>query len=259
MDIIFLIKKWVAILAAPLSIALILGVIGLALLSIKRTRLAVCFWCLSLFMTWASSFQPISNKAIGLVEQQVNAFTPDRMRSDHAVVHVLGGGHAESQRYPLGAQLFSSSLARLVEGIRVYRMYPEATFVLSGFEGWNTSNTMANAEVSKHLAVALGIPENKIITFPQAKDTRMEAELIKAYLATQPHDFTYDLVLVSSASHLPRALNLFDQQGLSPIAAPSYFLSSDKSEQLYPTQSALYQTERAIYESLGQIGVRLRE
>lgn len=259
MDFIFVIKKLVAVLATPLSISLILGGIGLFLLMIKRSRTAACFWAFSLFMTWASSFQPISNKAIGLVEQQVNAFNSESMETDRAIVHVLGGGHSESERYPLGAQLFSSSLARLVEGIRVYRMYPEATLVLSGFEGWKTRNTIANAEVSKRLAIALGIPEDKIVTFPKARDTRMEAELIKSYLEAPPHKGAFDLVLVSSASHLPRALTLFEEQGLTPIPAPSYFLSADQSERLYPTHSALHQTERAIYEGLGRLWVWLRQ
>ncbi len=248
MDPLFIVKKFVIALVAPLSIALIVGIAGLINVALGRRRSGVFWISLSLVIVWVSSFNPIANRLLIPLE---STYPPYQYQQDTAVayVHVLGGGHMEGDRYPNQAQLSSSSLARLVEGLRIANLHPESTLVLSGYAG---KNQLPNAEVAKNVALSLGFDAGRIQLLPEAKDTREEAQGI-AELA-QGHS----IVLVTSATHLPRAMNIFSQEGLSPVPAPTYFLSSEHSGSLYPTYEAVQKTERLLYEQVGLLWVEIK-
>lgn len=251
MDVIFTIKKLVIALISPLSIALILGVLGwLYLLLGKKTRAAVLLFG-SLLVTWAASFNPIGDALMRSHEAQYQAFQyQDDL--DVSVIHVLGGGHSESHRYVNGAQLSSSSMARVTEGVRLARLYPDARLVFSGYEGHSGVNKLANAEAAKLFARSLGMDEDRIYLLTESKDTREEAIDVE--------DMIQDgrLLLVTSASHMPRAVAIFKQEGITPIPAPTYFLGSDRASRYYPTYEAVQKTQRYFYEKVGVLWIELR-
>ena len=68
-------------------------------------------------------------------------------------------------------------------------------------------------------AMQLGIPKDRIITFPLAKDTIEEAQYLKWDVGTYPFR------LVTSATHMPRSMAIFQGQGLTPEAAPTDFIT----------------------------------
>lgn len=251
MDVVFLIKKWVIAFLSPLSIALLIGVWALwSLMRGKTTRAGVLVF-LSLLITWAASFNPVGDFLMRSHEKGLTAFEYQEALNV-SVVHVLGGGHSESVRFPTGAQLGSSSLARVIEGVRIAQLYPDARLVFSGYEGYSGVNRLTNAEVAKALAVSIGVDEERIDLLTEAKDTREEAIDVA--------DMVGDgrLVLVTSASHMPRALTIFKQEGLTPIPAPTYFMGSDQSGSYYPTHEAVHKTQRFIYEKVGLLWVELK-
>ena len=244
MDFVFLIKKLVIGLISPLSISLFFGLIALYAMVSSRKTLAIFSLTLSLLVTWAASFNPVGNALMWDHEARYPAFQyNDDIEVD--AVHVLGGGHMESKRFAGGAQLSSSSLARVVEGIRIAQMYPDARLVFSGYAGYTGVNKTPNAEVAKAVAVSLGIDEERIDLLTEAKDTREEAIDVE--------DFIHDgrLILVTSASHMPRAVTIFKQEGLKPIPAPTYFLGAENLSPSFPSAGNLQKTERYLYEKVG--------
>ena len=58
------------------------------------------------------------------------------------------------------------------------------------------------------------------------------------------------LALVTSASHMPRAMLLFQQQGVTPVAAPTYYIAKWPADWRFGSEGLL-KSERAIYEYLG--------
>jgi len=251
MDVVFLIKKLVIGLISPLSISLFFGLIALYALMSSRKTLAIFSLSVSLLVTWAASFNPVGNFLMRDHEARYPAFQyKEDIEVD--VVHVLGGGHMESKRFAGGAQLSSSSLARVVEGIRVAQLYPDARLVFSGYAGYIGVNKQPNAEVAKAVAVSLGIDEERIDLLTEAKDTREEAIDVE--------DFVHEgrLILVTSASHMPRAVTIFKQESLNPIPAPTYFLGAEETSNFFPTYRALQKTERYVYEQVGLAWVALK-
>jgi len=161
---------------------------------------------------------------------------------------VLGGGTVPEVQRPANSKLNGGSLARIIEGIRLANLFPKAHLVLTGAGSPGDLNSTAG--LMAQTAVAMGITPTRITTLDQAMDTPDEAHLTAGLI---PHKDT--LILVTSASHLHRAMRLFQKQGLTPIPAPAYFLTKTTTRhsimEYIPSADNLKRSERAIYEYLG--------
>ena len=91
---------------------------------------------------------------------------------------------------------------------------------------------------------------------PRPKSTAQEAEYLGPILAD--HRFA----LVTSATHMPRALAIFRARGLDPIAAPTGHLAKTRQGVdvfgLVPAEQSLMRTKAAWYEFLGRVWAKLR-
>ena len=240
----FYLKKVIGMLLMPIPLT-ISGII-LGLLLIKRfPRIGHGLIISSLVLLTLTSWHPIADRLLTPFENDYPMFD---INHPVDVVIVLGGCHSSNDNMPEASQLCSSSVYRLLEGLRVLKHNPNALLFVSGYEG---SDQRTHAEVSKEVAIALGVDSKRIVTFPQARDTQEEAQQMKPFLQTK------SFALVTEASHLKRAVNFFEQAGLNPLPAPAVQLASDSSDWRV-NASAQYKSERAFYEALGQLWQWLR-
>ena len=249
----FELKKVVSSLLMPLPAMLILGFLGLILIMFTaRRKLGSLIILVSLCGTFLISFQPLSSRLLMPLERQYSAFLPINETIDY--VMVLGGGHVVDDQVPPTSELSRASLMRLSEGIRILRMYPGAKLILSGYAG---GTDVSHARVMAKVALALGVSKPDIILLETAKDTWEEARQAAAFVQSKK------LVLVTSASHMKRALNEFESAGLSPYPAPTNFLAQKEMEQAWqkytPQSRYLEQTESYWHETMGQIWQSLRD
>ena len=88
----------------------------------------------------------------------------------------------------------------------------------------NTKGLKSQAEISKETAISLGVREEAIEMLDTPTTTLEEAIAFKARYGTEKH-----LILITSALHMPRAVEIFADQGLAVIPAPSnYFYKTDE-------------------------------
>jgi uncharacterized SAM-binding protein YcdF (DUF218 family) len=183
-----------------------------------------------------------------------SATLPDGSPAPRWVV-VLGGGRGDRPSLAPIHQLSAPSLVRLAEGIRLQRLLPEAKLVLSG--GGNGAGT-SEAQVLAAAAVSLGAPEDRMVLESQSCDTIDEVRALRAVLGEER------FVLITSATHLPRAMAMFKQAGMNPIPAPTDYLVRDEASGmsvvlgLIPHAGAGLMAERALHEYLGLFWARLR-
>lgn len=166
---------------------------------------------------------------------------------------VLGCWHNDDDALPLVAKIHKCSLPRVVQGVKLWRLFPEATLLFSGHTARNDG--VSHPEISARLAMDLGVPEHKILKVIGAKDTEDGINLYKHHIANTP------FIVVSSATHMERVLFLYRKHGLEPILSPAEYASAHGhfSWQLFvPDAMSLYQSERAIYELLGNAWVKLK-
>jgi uncharacterized SAM-binding protein YcdF (DUF218 family) len=246
-DTLFLLKKIAAVLLMPLPLALLLVVAGGLLLVLRYRRNGGLLLGLGVLVVFLAAWGPVADALLGSLERRHPPVLDARPYEGIVAVVVLGCGFNPAASLPITSQLTDSALIRLNEGIRLYRQLPGARLVLAGGPVFDSG---AAAHGYAEAARALGVKAKDLVLLDTPRDTAQEAVAVRELLGGgQP------LLLVTSASHMPRAMHLFQKAGLTPIPAPTRHksLREDRSHLTYWVPSALHlrKTERAIYEYMG--------
>lgn len=240
----FTLKKIVSIFLMPLSIGLILFFLGLIFLYKKSYKKAKIFLTISFLWIYIIGYSPFSNALIKPLESQYKAYT--KIDSSINYILVLGSGHVTNDDVSKISQLSNSALMRISEGIRIYRQLNNAKIIFSGYAGEDVKTP--HAFIAKDVAISLGVSKENILTQEEAKDTKEEAELVSKIVAKQK------FILVTSAFHMPRAMKIFQNENLNPIAAPTDFLSKEDGDYLRePRAKEIRKTEVAMHEYIGTL------
>ena len=250
----FLLKKIVAPLFLPVSLCLELLLLGLFLLWFTRKQktgkviLSIGFLLLAFL-----SYSAVSDELLQPLEYKY----PPILKADDAPgvkwVVVLGGGHISDPRLPVTSQIGGASVARLVEGIRLYKMLPGSKLILSGGSAFDP---VASAKIMADVAIAMGVDKQDLILESSSKDTKDQARLIKEIVGKD------SFLMVTSASHMPRSIALFERQGMRPIPAPTGFGVKQRQRpspgMFFPGAYALLKAEIAFHEYLGMAWAKIR-
>lgn len=170
--------------------------------------------------------------------------------SGQCFVMVLGSSHSDIQAATAVQSLSAVALARLSEGIRQLGLGQDCILIVSGWGGELTQ--ISHAEMMANAAVELGVNKSKIIQFPLAKDTLEEAQYLKWELGDS------SFRLVTSASHMPRAMAIFTGKGLAASAAPTDFRARDDFWWRLTAEN-LVSSQRAIHEYIGRLWLWIKQ
>jgi len=215
-------------LVMPLNLVFILFGAGGILLLVKWYRGAVAAVAGAVIILLVSLTPYLPDLVTASLQDRYDVFSPeenpdllrvpDESGQDtlsYPTVHimVLGGGHNPDQWLPPTNRLSSRALGRLTEGIRLHNQIPGSLLI---FSGWSSSGGQSVAEVMGLAAIDLGVDENHIRLLTRPNNTCREAqEYYRHFGSGSP------LILVTSATHMPRAMQLFRQTGLDPFPAPA--------------------------------------
>lgn len=256
----FSLKKLVTLLFLPLSFSILAGSIGLVLVWRKRTE-RIGRWLLTLAVL---SLVVFSNKGVALVllspletryaavpEARSTDDLPPALQACHAVV-VLGGGHGDAPSLSRVNQLSTAALARVAEAIRIWRLLPNASYIVSGHHIRNLSH----AQVLGEAAVSLGVPPGRIVRLDDPRDTEDEInELVRRYGRTP-------VAIVTSSWHMPRVMELSRSAGLNAVPCPCDYILKPGADRGWALLAwdlgALERSTKAIHEYLGLLWLKFR-
>jgi uncharacterized SAM-binding protein YcdF (DUF218 family) len=239
----------------PLPLCLILLLAGLLLLWFtKRQKAGKILVSAGVFILIIATCGPASDVLLNELEEEYSPIaTSELPGSSPRWIIVLGGGHTIDPRLPATSQLAESSLARLVEGIRLQRLFPDSKLLLSGGPGEAAEPV---AQTMSRAAQALGVAASDIVLEDVSKNTAEEAALVAPMIGQER------FLLVTSAAHMPRAVALFRKKGLDPIPSPSDYgvkvEAGRSSFGLYPRSGRLNQADIAMHEYVGMKWAKLR-
>lgn len=216
MELSFLLKKSISMLLMPFSLGILLLLLGLIFLVYNKFKKAKIVLSMSLVWLFIISYSPFAN---ALLYQYENIYpTLHQAPKNIGYIYVLGNAHHTDDTQPITSQNHEVSTVRLNEAIRLYhQLERKPIIIVSGYKGLYDSTS--GALMQKRLALALGVDETNLHIEPFVKDTQEEAAAAKKYLGQAP------FVLVTSASHMKRALRFFKHVGLHPIPAPTNHLA----------------------------------
>lgn len=260
----FVLKKLVASLLMPLSIALIVLWAGWWLTR-KPTRNA---FGSVLLLLGILTLTLGANKGIGILlirplESQYRALpdfealtdVPPVLKDCRAII-VLGGGHTDTPGLPSTSRLSASALARIVEGCRLASALPHAELWTSGPS--TSSQGAPHAALLAEVAVQLGVSKARIRLIESGYDTEGEARAVAVLLGADG-----PIALVTSAWHMPRAVRLFNHAGIRVVPCPTDFAvrlnpGFNVSDYLGCDLTGLERSQKAIYEYLGLAWAKMR-
>jgi uncharacterized SAM-binding protein YcdF (DUF218 family) len=143
-----------------------------------------------------------------------------------------------------------ASVKRDLEGIIIHKSMPNSKIIFTGYEGNTDTPT---AVMNARLAEALGVKKEDMIVNPKPKDTKEEAIFTKSLVGNEP------FILVTSATHIPRAMRLFKSLGLNPIPAPTNFYKKEFNGFFEaPSISSFSRSQIAMHEYWGILWSKLR-
>lgn len=241
-------RTFFSIIIQPLSIFWLLALLAVLFelkhktVYAKKLLLVALAWLLLV----STCFLP--NYLIGSLEKVYKPFEPGRVVDTSEVnILVLGAGHTADPALSANKQLTSNALGRLVEGIRIHGLFPNSNLIVSGGTG---TEITATAEVLKQTALVLGVSPGDIITLATTENTADEATQYK-----QLGSKTHQLILVTEAFHMPRAMMVFEKAGLHPIPAPSnyQYKKGEKTDfiKCLPNANNIWKMEFATHEYAG--------
>ena len=244
----FIMKKWLGGLLMPLPLSLLLLFIALLLLFFsKKQTLAKWITLISFIILVTFSLLPTAYYLNKPLERRYAPLLVAEQSLDYILV--LGASGVHDKSLPITGQLSAIALSRFSEALRLYYANPNAKLVVSG-SGFG--DTQSHAQLLQTLATSFAIPVNKIIRLDNTKDTAQEAQAMSALIKDKR------AALVTSATHMPRAMQLFARYQASPIPAPTMYLAKTNQHALpayyyIPSAYQAYKAEVAMHEYLGRL------
>ncbi len=247
----FFMKKIISRFLFPVPLSLEFLFMGLLLLWFTRRQRAgkALVTCGAMLLAGFSNIfisnallRPLEHRYPPLVITHIGAGIPAV-----GFIAVLGGWGDDDPDVSVTSHVSPDLMVRLIEGVHLHREIPRSKLILSGGND--------SAEGMTDVAEALGVSAEDILRLSEPRDTEDESRQIAPIVGPQ------QFILVTSASHMPRAMGLFRERGLQPIAAPTDYLAPRhrlEPDDLVPDGYKLFKSQMAFYEYLGLAWETLR-
>lgn len=261
----FILSKLLPLGLYPLGLALLLQL--LALLA-RRRRWSPWLSALAIALLWIPSTALVSRQLIWGLEERSAAFTPTPLPAADAIV-VLGGGLRPALPPRRGVEVNEGG-DRLLTGLALQRQGKAPLLVFTGGKVALSAADPAASEArsAANLAAQLGLPAGRMLLLEQPRNTAEEARAVAGLAAARSW---HSVLLVTSATHLPRAVATFRRLAptltLIPVACDFQLPARNQLgsptpasllQDLLPDAEDLHLSTVALKEHLGLLIYRLR-
>ncbi|HEY59351.1 MAG TPA: YdcF family protein [Anaerolineae bacterium] len=255
-----ILSKLLPLFIYPLGLTCIL--LSIALLVKNKKRLRVTLIAAALLILWLSSTSFIADNLARSLEWRY--LPPEEIPQADAIV-VLGGG-TEPASYPrLGVEVNSAG-DRVLTAAELFRQGKAPNILLSGGKiAWLNSGESTPAEEMAEILEFTDVPRSSLWLEKESQNTHENAAFSKAIL--QEHG-AEEILLVTSAIHMPRAVALFEEQGFKVVPVPVDYAITDSTAKsatlistvldFLPSASNLALTTNALKEYLGMLTYHLQ-
>ncbi|MCB8984670.1 MAG: YdcF family protein [Ardenticatenaceae bacterium] len=250
-------SKFLPVFVYPLGITILL--IVTAVFVKKRPYLQRALLITAVLILWLSSTRPVAFALTRSLEQQYRP--PAEWPAAEAIV-VLGSG-AEPQVPPRTTVEVNKAGDRELLAAQLYRQgKADKIVVTGGVVPWlNPEDMPSGADSMAALLQILDVPPEALVLETQSRNTYENALFTRQILAESGEQ---RILLVTSATHMPRSVRLFTAQGFTVIPAAADFQVTDADWRLLfvpdlevqlfnwlPEAGYLHMTTTALKEYVG--------
>ena len=240
--------KILPLIASPLFLVFFLILFGAFLRSKKITffGLLVLFFC---------SLPVISNNLITYLEKDYTLQDASSINETDAIV-VLSGMVTAIKTGETFKYEFGDGVDRVLSGMDLLNNNKAPLLIFTrGKLPWQLG--LPEGEYLKEFAIKYGISEEKILLTDNVQNTDEEAKSVKRLLNTNDAE----IILVTSAFHMPRAKKIFEAANIRIIPFAVDFNRSTKKTTLMdfiPTARSLSETSFFVREMIGRLYYSLK-
>jgi uncharacterized SAM-binding protein YcdF (DUF218 family) len=208
------VKRLIETALSPIGVMVILMVLGIVLTIARRHSqsgrrlllfagllfLIYLFSPLSLYLTWTLErrFEPL------LTVQE-----PQKISR----IVVLAGYAEEHSAFPITSNASAHTIGNMTEGLRLYRLIPDAKLITSG--GVARSGDKPVAALMADFLRQMGVPPEDLIIEGRSRNTFENLSRVKELVGREP------FLLVAAACDLRRAVAVAHKLQMNPIPAPA--------------------------------------
>jgi uncharacterized SAM-binding protein YcdF (DUF218 family) len=235
----------------PLCIALALMAIALVQLARRRLPAGRRLLVAALLVLVPPSLPACGFPLLSWLESRYPPVVPESTPSAGAIV--LLGGAISPRHPPLDWTDLNGAVDRIFHAARLWRAGKAPIVVSSGGGGPYIGGPQTPSEAMADILVELGVSRDAIVLEKQSRNTYENALYSKRLLDERG---IRDVLVVTSASHMLRALSVFRSLGLQAIPAPTDFETGGAIDYTWPSvwipdAGALAETGVAVKEYLG--------
>ena len=240
--------KILPLLVSPLSIVLIIILIGTFFKSKKISLLGllILIFC---------SVPIISNKLIFYLEKDYSLQSVKDVTKADAIVVLSGMISTINSKEKLSYE-FNDSIDRILSGIDLFKEDKASFLILTnGKMPWSVG--IPEGEYLKDFSIKYGIPEDRILLTDNVQNTDQEAISVKKLIKTNEAN----IILVTSAFHMPRAKKVFEAANIKVIPFAVDFKTPIKKITIMdfiPSANSLKDTSHFFREMIGRLYYNLK-
>ena len=162
-----------------------------------------------------------------------------------AMVVLAAGIRTYDPEVPLRERLDAATTQRVLTGARLWKQHRFGLVVLSG-------SPAAETACMEDLITSLGVPAALVTREARSRNTRENARFTADILRARGVE---TVVVVTSATHLRRAVAEFARAGIDAIPAPAELIGKSPLglDTLLPSSSSIGRTHVALHEILGRL------
>ena len=247
----FIVKKIVTPFLLPPGLFIVLLLLSSLWLFQRKNRGASAINFFLALLVWLFSISPVSDAMLRGLEGRFSI--PGNPEGD--VIILLGGGVNDVVPDLSGIGAPSEEMmARIITAVRLRRRL-HIPIIVSG--GIVFKDRKAEAPIAKRFLVDLGVPEQEIIIEENSRDTNENARYAVRICDARGYSRA---LLVTSASHMKRAVLSFRNAGMEVTPFPSGFKSLGKKhygwEDFLPDSDELKKASTAMRECIGLLYYR---
>ncbi|RWA75419.1 MAG: YdcF family protein [Mesorhizobium sp.] len=252
----FFISKLIEVFLIPSNLIALLGLVGVLAIMLARPRLGRACMVISILLLGICGWSPLGPAALMALE---NRFAQPVLDKPVTGIILLGGAvdtHISSDR---GTLALNEAGERLTAAVDLSRRYPDARIFLSGgashILGGNAK--MTESQVAREILVSLGVSPQRIDMEERSRNTCENGTESATSLRPKPDELW---LLVTSASHMPRAVGCFRAAGFDVTAYPVDYRTRGAEDLKRPLDSiavGLAETDLAAHEWFGLLTYRI--
>lgn len=216
----FVFSKIFWLIVQPVSLAILLGVVGLLLSFTRWRRLSRASVLIAIVVLFTSAFTTLGYVLVQPLEAAFQR--PGAPPSDVTGIIVLGGGMDAEVNEVRGGYELNRAGDRFVEALRLAALYPAARIVVTGGLADIDQSGEPEAVAGERFFLDMGVARERLVLEPGSRNTAENAQLTKAMIEPKPGE---TWLLVTSAFHMPRSVGLFRKAGFPVVPWPTDYRS----------------------------------